>query len=190
MPGKKPKKDKQFAEGPFPPLSTTLPAFVKGGSDAGFRELIYDLTALSNIIQRNRRHFGAYIGVSEAQALMMMIMSEREGVTVGSIAQQLDVTSQFVTTEIGNLVKRGIVQKRPNDADRRSMFLDLTARGRDLIRELGSLRRKTNDTVFRSLTEERAKVLKEVVVALIADGRVALHELESPHLRKPRKGQP
>jgi len=45
------------------------------------------------------------------------------------------------------------------------------------------LRRRTNDFHFRSLTEDRAKILTEIIETLIVDGRRALHELESPHLR-------
>jgi DNA-binding MarR family transcriptional regulator len=169
---------------PFPPLSTSLETFLKDGSDRDFRRLIYDLTSLFNIMVRNRRHFGAYIGVTESQALMMMLIAETPGVTVGHIAQHLDVSSQFVTIQIGDLVKTGVVEKRPNEADRRSMFLSLTSKGESLLRELAPLRRRTNDTMFRSLTEQRANALKEILRELISDGRVALHDLEAPHFDK------
>ena len=167
----------------FPPLTTSLECFVKGGSDREFRRLIYDLTSLSNLMLRSRKQFATYIGVTEAQMLMMTMIAETLGTTVSHIAKELKVSSQFVTIEIGDLVKKEIIEKRPNEADRRSMFLDLTLKGRNLLRELAPLRRKANDTTFRSLTEDRAKVLKEIVNALISDGSIALHELEAPHLR-------
>jgi MarR family transcriptional regulator, organic hydroperoxide resistance regulator len=171
------------AEEAFPPLTTSLECFVKGGSDREFRQLIYDLTSLFNLMLRGRKQFAAYIGVTEAKMLMMTIIAESQGATVGYIAQQLNVSSQFVTIEINDLVKRDIVEKRPNEADRRSMFLDLTSKGRDLLRELAPLRRKANDMTFRSLTGDRARVLKEIISTLIADGNIAVHELEAPHLR-------
>jgi MarR family transcriptional regulator, organic hydroperoxide resistance regulator len=164
------------------PLSTSLKHFVKDGSDREFRELIYDLTGLFNLMLRNRKHFGAYIGVSDAQALMMTIIAETPDATVGQIAQKLEVSSQFVTTEIGDLVAKNIVEKRPNESDRRSMLLDLTTKGEALLHEVAPLRCKVNDTMFRSLTRERAAVLKEIIGTLMADGRLALHELEAPHL--------
>jgi MarR family transcriptional regulator, organic hydroperoxide resistance regulator len=170
-------------EGTFPPLSTSLKSFVKDGSDQKFRELIYDLTRLSNQMARNRRHFAAYIGVSEAQLLMMMIIAEMQGATVGHLAQQLNVSSQFVTIEIGDLIKKNIVEKRPNEADRRSKFLKLTPKGKRLFCEMAPLRRKANDIHFRSLTEDRASFLREIIAVLISDGMAALHELEAPHMR-------
>ena len=131
---------------------------------------------------RNRKHFAAYVGVTDVQVLMMMIIAETQGATVGHLAQQLNVSSQFVTIEIGDLVKKNIVEKRPNETDRRSMFLNLTSKGRSLIREMAPLRRKTSDLMFRSLTGDRARVFQEMISTLLSDSRIALHELEGLRL--------
>jgi MarR family transcriptional regulator, organic hydroperoxide resistance regulator len=180
--GAAPQKAAASAADRFPPLSTSLETFVKDGSDRRLRRLIYDLTSLFNGMVSNRRHFAAYMGVSEAQALMMFMIAETQDATVGQVAQRFNVSSQFATIEIGDLVKNDIVEKRPNEADRRSMFLRLTAKGKNLLRELAPLRRQANDTHWRSLTEDRATILQEILSDLIVDGRAALHELDAPHL--------
>ena len=112
----------------FPPLSTSLTTFVQKGSDAEFRALIYELTSVFNIMQRNRRYFGAHIGVSETQALILMMLAEVADATVGYIARRLEVSSQFVTIEVGKLVASKLVEKRPNEADRRKVLWDTPAR--------------------------------------------------------------
>jgi DNA-binding MarR family transcriptional regulator len=165
------------------PLSTTLAHFVRDGSDRELRQIIYDLTSLSALMVQNRGHFAAYIGVTDAQYMMMALIAETRDGTVGRVAEQLGVSSQFVTIEIAKLMKMGIVDKRANLADRRSMLLALSPKGQALLRELGPLRRKTNDLTFKSLTEDRAARLKAILADLIADARIALHELESPHVR-------
>jgi MarR family transcriptional regulator, organic hydroperoxide resistance regulator len=167
----------------FPPLSTSLENFIQDGSDRKFRRLIYSLTALSSLMVQNREHFAAYIGVSDAQYMMITMIAEHPGVTVGKVAELLGVSSQFVTIEITKLIKKGIVTKKPNEADRRSMLLELTPKGRNLLHELGPLRRRTNDMTFRSLNEPRATTLQEIVGALVEDARGALHELEAPQMR-------
>ena len=168
------------SEEDFPPPTTTLKVFLKNGSDSALRRLIYNLTSLFNQMVRNRKHFAAYIGVTEAQFLSMTIIAELKTSTVGEIAQRLFVSSQFITIEVGDLVRRGIVEKLPNEADRRSMLLKLSTKGERLLRELAPLRRMVNDVHWRSLTEERAKLLQEIVDTLLADGRNALHEIEGP----------
>src|SRR4051794_12559549 len=120
----------------FPPLTVSLPVFIKDGSDQPMRRLIYGFVSLSGLMERNRDYFAAYIGVSSAQLLMMGVIAETPYATVSGIAERLSVSSQFVTMEIGKLIVKAIVEKRPNESDRRSMLLSLTARGKALLREL------------------------------------------------------
>jgi DNA-binding MarR family transcriptional regulator len=167
----------------FPPLSISLESFVQEGSDREFRRLIYGLFSLSMLMERNREHFAAYIGVTSPQAMMMGIIAEAPDVTVSGVADRLAVSSQFVTMEMSKLIAGGIVEKRPNDADRRSMFLNLTQKGRALINELGPVRQRINDMTFRSLTRERAKTLQEILDFLVMDAGSAVHEFEAPQMR-------
>jgi DNA-binding MarR family transcriptional regulator len=167
----------------FPPLTTSLAMFARDGSDRAFRRLIYSFVSLTGFMEANRDYFAAYIGVSSPQLLMMGVIAETPGSNVSAIAERLSVSTQFVTMEIGKLLVKGVVLKRPNEADRRGVLLSLTAKGQTLLRELGPVRRKINDMTFRSLTEERAKALQEILDGLIIDARSAVHELDAPHMR-------
>ena len=171
------------ADEAFPPLTTSLATFVKDGSDRAFRRLIYSFVSLTGFMVANRDYFAAYIGVSSPQLLMMGVIAETPGANVSAIADRLGVSTQFVTTEVGKLMVKDIVLKRPNEADRRGVLLSLTAKGQTLLRELGPVRRKINDMTFRSLTEERAKALQAILDDLIVDARGAVHELDAPHMR-------
>jgi hypothetical protein len=84
---------------------------------------------------------------------------------------------------VGKLIRKGIVEKRPNASDRRSSFLNLTSRGKNLVRELAPVLRRANNLHFRSLTGDRAKFLTETIHAIVEDGRRVIHELESPDIR-------
>jgi DNA-binding MarR family transcriptional regulator len=167
----------------FPPLSISIEDLLTDGSDREFRHLIYSLVGFAELIIRHRSYYGAYIGVTGPQYVMMTIIAGTECTTVSHIAEQMNVSSQFVTTEIGKLIKRNIVEKKPNEADGRSMFLTLTHKGQSLLRELGPLRRKSNDRMYRSLTRDRARTLQEIMDTLLPDAKNALHELDAPHLR-------
>ena len=167
----------------FPPLSVSLKSFVKGQSDREFRRLIYSLVGLAHLMARNREHFGRYIGVTDPQYVIITLIAESTQATVGKLAEQMNVTSQFITIEVGKLLKKNIVEKRPNHADRRSSLLHLTPKGDRLLSELGPLRRRTNDLMFRSLTQDGTKVLQQILDTLLLDGKSALHELEAPHMR-------
>jgi MarR family transcriptional regulator, organic hydroperoxide resistance regulator len=166
-------------------LSTSLKSLLKDGSDKDFRRLIYNLLSLSNVMVRNREHFAAYIGVTDQQYVIMTILYETPGATVSHIANQIHVSSQFITLETGKLIKKGLIDKRQNEIDRRSVSLSLTEQGQALLREVWPLRRRTNDLTFQSLTKEQAAILDEIVGTLVMGARIALHELEAPQ----RSGQ-
>ena len=163
-------------------VSTTLPSLLEAGSDKAFRKLIYDLLALSNAMLKNRRHFAAFIEVTDQQFVIMIWLHENPGAAVSQIAKRINVSSQFVTLETGKLVQRGILEKRENEHDRRSVSLFLTPWGKALLEDVWPLRREINDRTFRSLTAERAQLLGEIIGELLLDAKSALHELESPRL--------
>jgi MarR family transcriptional regulator, organic hydroperoxide resistance regulator len=176
----------QAVEGGAPlSLSTSLKSLLKDGSDKDFRRLIYNLLSLSNVMVRNREHFAAYIGLTDQQYVIMTILYETPGATVSHIANQIHVSSQFITLETGKLIKKGLIDKRPNEIDRRSVSLTLTEKGQTLLREVWPLRLRTNDLTFQSLTKEGAAILDEIVSTLVMGARIALHDLEAPQ----RSGQ-
>jgi DNA-binding MarR family transcriptional regulator len=167
----------------FPPPSISIPSLSNDGSDREFRRLIYTLIRFSSMIVRHRDIYGAYIGVTGPQYLLMTIIAGTPNVTASDIAKMMAVSNQFVASETAKLVAKNIVERAANPADRRSMLLNLTPKGRNLLRELGPFRRESNDLMYRSLTGDRARLLQEIMDTLVADGEIALHELAAPHRR-------
>jgi len=180
--GKFSRADTNPVDEAFPPLTISLDAFVKNGSDRAYRKLIFELMGLQYQMQRHSDQFARYIGTNNAQFHVIMIMAGASDLTVSQIAQLMNVTSQFVTIEVGRLIRKGIVEKRANESDRRSSFLNLTPKGKNLVRELAPVLRRANNLHFRSLTDERARTLTEMLHAIIEDGRRVIHELESPDI--------
>jgi len=167
----------------FPPPSISIKGLLRDGSDRQFRRLINSLVGFAEMIVRHRNIYGAYIGVTGPQYHMMAIVAGTPNATISDIAKTMSVSNQFVASETSKLIAKSILKKTPNDADRRSMFVSLAPKGRSLLRELGPLRRESNDLMYRSLTGERARVLQEIMDTLIADAEIALHELDAPHRR-------
>ena len=167
------------AEEAFPPLTISLETFVKDGSDCGFRELIFGLIALYNQMQFNVGRFARHIGTTGAQFHMLMALARTPDLTVGQLAELMDVASPLVTMEIGRLVRKGLIERRSNKNNRRSSVLSLTPQGRKLVHQVTPLLRQTNNLHFRSLTAERAALLTESVHAIVADGRRIMDELDA-----------
>jgi MarR family transcriptional regulator, organic hydroperoxide resistance regulator len=167
----------------FPPLSISLETFLRDGTDREFRHLINSLLSFSSLMTRQREYYASYIGVTGSQYTMMTLIAEARLATVGDVAEQMHVASQFVTVEINKLIGKNIIEKTPNEMDRRSMLLKLTLKGQNLLRELGPIRRESNDLVYGSLTGDRGRALREIINRLIEDANGALHDLDAPHRR-------
>jgi DNA-binding MarR family transcriptional regulator len=182
--GDKMRKQREFGTiERFPPLSISLETFLKDGTDREFRHLINSLLSFSALMTRHREYYASYIGVTGSQYSMVTLIAEARFATVGDVAEQMHVASQFVTAEISKLIRKNIVEKTPNETDRRSMHLRLTLKGQNLLRELGPIRRESNDLVYGSLTEDRGRALQEILDTLIEDASSELHALDAPHRR-------
>ncbi len=109
----------------FPPLSTSLEQFLVDGRHDAFREMIYGLLAFSSRMLRSREFYAAHVGVTAPQYSILARIGEAGAISMRDLAESLDVSSPFVTTETGKLHRRGYLDRRRNLADRRSVLLSL-----------------------------------------------------------------
>lgn len=77
--------------------------------------------------------------------------------TIGTLAERLQVQSHSAVELANRLVSRGLVKRRPSEADRRQVMLDLTPEGEEVLRELsatmGAELRSLGPTLVHSLNE-------------------------------------
>lgn len=139
------------------PNTVSRPELLAGGSDQTFRKMIYDMDHLSHLIQDTRRNISQSFGLTapEFNAVMgIAVLQEQTGVTVSDLAKHLHVAGPFVTQQANLLVKKGLVQKRPNPNDKRSTMLVLTKEGRALFNDLAPRLCQLNDRIFATLSAE------------------------------------
>jgi DNA-binding MarR family transcriptional regulator len=126
-------------------------ALLVEGSDALFRQTIHNLMAIANSVDALRAGFAKLIGVSAPQHELLMLIyraNDGAGIGVGELAGQVKLSSAFVATETNKLSALGLVQKIPDDVDRRRVILRLTDLGRDRLGFLSQFQRQVNDVLF------------------------------------------
>lgn len=151
------------------------------GSDANFRQYIHDLFAFSVRMQDVRNRFGAFVGVSGSQYIILLAVSNlqgQEGVGVNVIAKHLQLSSAFITMEINNLVTAGLVDKATDPADRRRVRLMLSAEGAQRLENLKTIQAPVNDAIYSSLTREEFETLRDVMSRLVQQSAEALALLD------------
>ncbi len=149
-----------------------------GGSDARFRDLLYDFFAFGGRLEEARARFAAYIGLNPAQYLIMIAIN-RGGpdgeVGVAQVAERLHLSGAFVTIEVNKLVKSGLVAKQPHASDKRRVNLSVTPLGAEMLERLAALQRPVNDALFASLDRADFEVLSGIMRRLARGAKQAIH---------------
>ena len=86
-----------------------------------------------------------------------------DGIDMTSLAQQIGVDNSTMTRLIGVLIKDGIVVKKKNPRDGRSMLVLLTKRGESLQYKLEVEIDKFGSDLFRKVPMEDQEEVKEIL---------------------------
>lgn len=131
--------------------------------DTGSDDLVRDLLAVSQLVVKTRSHVAQEAGVTAFQYGAVLAISELRSVPVGALAASLAVSSQFISSEIAKLEMAGIVKRRPKERDMRGSMIELTRRGRELVRKSRPTREAVDGAIFRGATPEETACFRKVM---------------------------
>jgi DNA-binding MarR family transcriptional regulator len=99
---------------------------------------LYDhaLVALRRIIRATdlqSKKLARETGLTLPQFMILQSLKDKDDATIGSIAQDINLTQATVTTIIDRMQARGIVTRHRNTADLRKVNVRMTDAGRDLL---------------------------------------------------------
>ena len=95
--------------------------------------------------------------------VMLVSSIPTDGIDMTSLAQQIGVDNSTMTRLIGVLIKDGIVVKKKNPRDGRSMMVLLTKRGESLQHKLEVEIDKFGSDLFRKVPMEDQEEVKEIL---------------------------
>ncbi|MGX1307606.1 DNA-binding MarR family transcriptional regulator [Amorphus suaedae] len=152
------------------------PALLRDGQDAAFRTFVHGLLAFTARLEATRSGLAELVGLSGPQYTILISVSHLEeagDVSVSTVAEHLHYSGAFVTLEVGRLVKKGLLSKRPSTRDRRRVRLAVTDAGRDLLAELAATQARVNDTLFSALEASDLDRILDLLPGLIEGGDAA-----------------
>lgn len=95
-------------------------------------QLCFPIYAAANAIQKAYRPLLTPLGLTYPQYLVMLVLWERDGVSLGDIGRRLHLDSGTLTPLLKRLEAAGFVARRRSDEDERVVLISLTAKGRAL----------------------------------------------------------
>ncbi|WP_372397330.1 MarR family transcriptional regulator [Azospirillum sp. HJ39] len=98
-------------------------------------QLCFALYMTSMAITRTYKPMLDAMGITYPQYLILNVLGEADGATVGAIADRLALESSTVTPPVKRLEQAGLVERRRSRLDERQVQVWLTDAGRSLLGE-------------------------------------------------------
>src|SRR3954471_23771962 len=159
------------------PLSVTRSEILTDGTDREFRRLIHRMLIGQARLDAIRESIAARIGVSGTQYHMLMSVLHLQGTTgvsIGALADYLEVTGPHVTGIVGKLVKAGFVRKAANPNDGRGVLVKLTPAGRKKLLQAFEFIAAVNDRLFEGVGREEYRAVANFHARFIRNTQVTL----------------
>ena len=100
-------------------------------------------------------------GVSPSQLRALGVLLRHGAVRPGELAEHLRIAPRSATEVVDALAERGLVERRPDPADRRATQVVVTAAGTELGQAVRAARAAEADKVFATLDEtDRAELTR------------------------------
>lgn len=95
-------------------------------------QLCFPVYAAANAVQKAYRQVLAPLGLTYPQYLVMLVLWERDGLSLGEIGQRLRLDSGTLTPLLKRMEAAGLVRRERSEADERVVRIRLTKVGDEL----------------------------------------------------------
>lgn len=134
-------------------------------------QICFTLYATSMTINRAYKPMLDAMGITYPQYLVLSVLGEEDGMTVGAIAQRLSLESSTVTPPIKRMEQAGLVERQRSKVDERQVQVRLTQAGRatlersnclgELMMERSGLTLEQLDALNRQIQRLQASLVEE-----------------------------
>lgn len=129
-------------------------------------QFCFPLYSAANAMVRAYRPELEPLGLTYLQYMVMLILWEQDGVSVGELGEKLHLDSGTLTPLLKRLESKSLLRRRINDQDERMKCLELTPEGRALRKQAEQIPEKVLCRVNMNMTQLQA--LKQQCESLIA----------------------
>ena len=136
---------------------------VRASADTDLGDLVM---RVARTIRRRGAEAMAPWGLPPHHARALRVVGRHDRIRPGELAGHLRVAPRSVTDVVDVLEQRGLLERHPDPGDRRATVLGLTPSGRQLLAEIGAIRRADSDAYFARLTERDRAALGRLLALL------------------------
>ena len=108
----------------------------------------------------------ARFGVTSAQALVLLSLSEEDQITSRHLGEKTELDSATLTGLLDRLAKADLVERRSNPDDRRAILVCLTQPGHETASQIKAIIGDENQAFLSKLTPEEGLILRSLLKKL------------------------
>lgn len=124
------------------------------------------LAQVARLMRRNFDERARAIGVTRPQWQVISTLARNEGINQGALADLLEVEPITTARMIDRLQEAGLVERRPDPADRRAWLLFLTERSRGLTAKLRPLGEEALAQALEGVAENERQQLGHTLLRI------------------------
>lgn len=113
--------------------------------------------------QAAKEHVLRDYGITPAQQSALAILSDHDGITAAELARQCAVTPQTMTSTLGRLEKRGLIERTPHPMHGTLIEIRLTPHGKNLFDRADQQVASLDDALAGALTAGELATLKSLL---------------------------
>jgi DNA-binding MarR family transcriptional regulator len=129
------------------------------------------MDAMRQAIMGARERLGEGLQLTRTQIGILILLIEGPQ-TTGELARRMLISPSAVTQTIDTLVRRDLIERHADEADRRIIQLHLSPAGREITDNLASMRRRYIESLIEHLTEEEIRVFISITEKMTAQLKV------------------
>ncbi|HRI67234.1 MAG TPA: MarR family transcriptional regulator [Polyangium sp.] len=120
-------------------------------------EFLEGVWRLNHALERASMRMEATLGITAQQRLIIRCVGKYPGMTSGQLATLLHLDPGTISTSLGRLERKGLLQRRQDHRDKRRVTLGLTAAGRALDKPMpGTIEHAVERLLMSANVEETA----------------------------------
>ena len=105
-------------------------------------QLCFPLYAVSHLITRRYKPHLDKLGITYPQYLVLLVLWEKDGLTVNEIAGKLILNTNTVTPLLKRMEALGIIRRQRSGADERKVIIGLSEKGKKMREAAADIPRK------------------------------------------------
>lgn len=154
------------------------------------RQLVAQLVETSRLLRNHIDQRAKGRGTTRAQWIVLFRLRQQEGLSQVDLADVLELQPISLVRLLDRLVEHKLLERKPDPADRRANKLFLTAKGRQLVDDLDSLR----DDIATDVLSDVSKTAIEATLQTLIDMKARIKTTgeippEADRVRDPPKDQ-